>query len=399
MTPAAQQGRHHVTDRRQRHRSAHRPPGPLRGPHRPAGLRSVEVPVSRYGPLPKWWSPEHFLEVALPLALQVRPRCLEGVGGGGVAPATFLIWARHEAGAANRDGTQVIVSADNIAEAAGMSVRTVKRCRAVARRLGVYRTLLRGRPMTHLERVAQGRGRYVPGAWPRRLANESTFLMPKWLSVALSQADQRRTRRQRPAPRRARRFRHLASPGQTRSTGDNGTPPSGWRPPAPHSPGRSVVSHREGRFATEAAPPPALTWGVDPATVRVARELVSRHSPIPWLRGTSARRLTFALVRYVEAGWTVSDVRRWFAQLEPRRWDRRSVQAPAGLCAWFLRRADPWSDRPGFVDELEAARRREQQQQARLDAAAERAAAAPPTGEYLAARQQLAHRLDEQQPE
>lgn len=128
----------------------------------------------------------------------------------------------------------------------------------------------------------------------------------------------------------------------------------------------------------------------------LAAELTGRHSPIPWLRGTSALRITYALRPFEAAGWTVRDVRRQVERLDPRRWDRRTgVQAPAGLLAWFLRRVDPHSDRPGLLDEIEAERRREERQRARLAAAEARAAASAPTGEYLAARQLLAERFAE----
>lgn len=345
--------------------------------------------------MPKWWSPTHFVDVALPLAIETRPECLQGVGGGNVAVDTFLLWARAEAAAANRDGTQIIVSADNIAEAAGMSVRTVKRCRTAARRLGVYRTMLWGRPMTHLERVRQGRGRYVPGAWPRRLANESCFLVPAWLAVALAHQRRRRARNLRARPHR--RCRSAGpSPAETQQTVDDGTPPSGWAPLPNTGTGSQRVSHRDGRDANEAAPPPAPTRGVGRRVGRLAGGLTSRYSPVPWLRGTSALRIEYLLQPFAAAGWTVTDIRRALQRLDSRRWDRRSgVIAPAGLLAWFLRRLDPVNDRPSLIDEQEAELRAEQRRRDRLAAAARRAAATGPTSEYLVARYDLGRRRGE----
>lgn len=396
MTPAAVERRHDLAGhRRQRHRSAHRPPGRLHGPQRPAGLSSVEIPRSRYGPLPKWWSPTHFVAVALPLAIDTRPECLQGIGGGNVAPDTFLVWARAEAAAANRDGTQIIVSADNIAEATGLSVRTVKRCRTAARRLGVYRTMLWGRPMTHLERVRQGRGRYVPGAWPRRLANESCFLLPVWLSVALAHQRRQRTRNLRTHPRGRCRSAG-SSPAETRRVVDHGTPPSGWAPQTSIGTGDQKVSHHDGRVANEAAAPPAPTSRVRRRVGPLAGELTGRLSPVPWLRGTSGLRIEYLLRPFEAAGWTVTDIRRALQRLDPRRWDRRSgVTAPAGLLAWFLRRLDPVNDRPSLIDAQEAELRTEQRRRDRLAAAARRAAATGPTSEYLAVRHDLEHHRGE----
>ncbi|MGH3096688.1 MAG: hypothetical protein ACRDMV_11905, partial [Streptosporangiales bacterium] len=86
--------------------------------------------------------------MALPLAVRLRPEAMRGPSGANLSVDTFLGWAAYEADRAEADGTVVIVAADQAAREMGMSRSTVCRARAAARRLGVYRTLLEGRPGT-----------------------------------------------------------------------------------------------------------------------------------------------------------------------------------------------------------------------------------------------------------
>ncbi|MGH3099238.1 MAG: hypothetical protein ACRDMV_24910 [Streptosporangiales bacterium] len=355
-----------------RHRSSsYRPPGRLRGPGRPSRLSSAEVPWSRYARLPRWYSREHFLEVALPLAVRMRPECLQAVRGGNLTLDTFLAVMRVEAEAANHDGTQLIAAVDDIADRLGCSPTTVQRARAAARRLGVYRTLLWGRYCTHTERLEQGGGRYVPGAWPRRLANESVFVLPRWLAVALRRAERR-------------------SPAQTSRSGDHGAPPNGCRTaPENHIGNQLLLPHS--RSAIEAASPPALRSQAGLAPNGLARAMAARDGPVPWLRGTSAARVTPALRTYVAHGWTPRDLARALAAVDPARWDRpsREVRYPAALLAWFLRRIDPAADRPSLLDQIEADQRRDERRRDHLDHAARQATASGATPAWHQARQQL----------
>lgn len=358
---------------------------------RPSGLRSAEVPASRYAPIPKWWGRRHFVDVALPRALQLRPDALRDVGGGNVAAATFLLVMRTEADAANADGTVLIIAADTVAARAGVSPRTVKRCRTVARRLGVYRTLLYGRPGTLDERLEQGG--YVPGAWPRRLANETCFTMPRWLAVALTADARRKARRARSATLQQPRCPQPSPAATSIELGTMAHPPGGPRPVSSKGPGNHGVSRPTNRIRDMAAPPPAPTKRAGPSPGPLAVGLTLPDSPIPCLRGTSAARIGPALRPFEEAGWTRRDVERQVRTLRPHDWDRPHAETPWRWLAWSLRRTCPHSDRPSLLDQIEAERRREERQRARLAAAAARASASPPTGEYLAARQQLDEQL------
>lgn len=329
------------------------------------------MPWSRYARLPRWYGREHFLTVALPMAVRMRPECLRDVRGGNLAVDTFLTVMRGEAEAANRDGTQLIVAVDDIAEQAGCSPTTVQRARAAARRLGVYRTLLWGRYCTHAERLEQGGGRYLPGTWPRRLANESCFVLPRWLAVALNRAQRR-------------------SPAQIPRSVHYGAPPNGCHTaPENHPDRRLLLPHS--RSATEAAAPPSPTRLLGPAPSRLARAVVARDGPVPWLRGTSAARVTPALRAYEREEWTPRDLARALAVVHPRRWDRSAEQVryPAALLAWFLRHLDPAADRPGLLDQIEAEQHAARRLREQLEVAARRAAASEPTPAWHEARHRL----------
>lgn len=297
------------------------------------------------------------LSQALPLALRVRPDCLQGIRGGNVDPATFLRWARCEAAHANADGTHLIVSVHRVADELGVSAGTVRRCRAAARRLGVYRTLLWGRSGTLAERL-EGRSRR---GGPRRIANESCFALPRWLAVALA------------AERRRRRRSSISV--------EYGTPPGG----ASYSTSKKVagdhITRRPGRDATDAATPRSPKRRSGPRPSQLARALVHQNGRIPWLRGQSAARITPALRVFEQEGWSTLDLQRALKQLDPKRWDVREARQPWALLPWYLRRLDPYSDRPSLQDEIEAERRERDRVRTQLDIAVRRALGGP-TPEY-----------------
>src|SRR5699024_2316358 len=97
-----------------------------------------------------------------------------------VARDTFRTWARHESLHANiTSGRQLIVRPDTIALTMECATRTVQRCRAAARELGLLVDVQAGRMLTLAESM---QARYQ-GSPQRGFANESALTVPAWLGI------------------------------------------------------------------------------------------------------------------------------------------------------------------------------------------------------------------------
>lgn len=128
-----------------------------------------------------------------------------------------------------------------------------------------------------------------------------------------------------------------------------------------------------------------------PAPSGLARTVTARDGPVPWLRETSAARITPALRAYVADGWTPRDLARALAVVDPRLWNRPAdqVRYPAALLAWFLRHIDPASDRPSLLDQIEAEQHAAHRLRQQLELAARQASASAPTPAWHETRRWL----------
>src|SRR3954447_14831454 len=283
---------------------------------------------------PAWWSAEDWIEAEVRGAVAERRDLCRAHH---VDPDTVLAVARGMAGFADfRTGRDCRPTNAGLVALLRLSLSTVQRARRVLKDLGLVVELIRGRSiMTRTERLAAWRR----GSTHRQIAAEFALCSP----------------RRRPQPQ----------PAIVERDTPPGTPDL---PPSSSDPNTHLQATTETR---KAAPRPAATQKVPaqpPKQDQPARRLADavRHR-LPWLSGTSARRLTPTLHRFAAAGWTPRDIDRAVADaLATRGWRLpRKISQPAAYLATLLRALDP-EDRPGALDEhiaaLEAAQRRYERQ-------------------------------------
>lgn len=293
-----------------------------------AGIRPAAGATSSR---PAWWGTEDWTQLEVPAAVWAHRDVCRAHH---VDPDTVVAVARGMARYADhRTGRDCRPTNVRLVALLRVSLSTVQRARRVLKALGLVVELVAGRSiLTRSERLAAWRR----GSAHRQLAAEFALC----------------SRRERP-----REGRPL-SPARP-SPVDRDTPPD-----AHEVSKESPVRKAHLRTTTErrrAAPRPASTRDahprgpgrVDPATRRLA-EAVRRR--LPWLSIVSALRITPALHRFAQAGWTERDLERAVVDaLAARGWRVPSQLAqPAAYLAALLRPLDP-ADRPGALDEWRAA--------------------------------------------
>src|SRR5699024_8261762 len=200
-----------------------------------------------------------------------------------VARDTFRTWARHESLHANiTSGRQLIVRPDTIALTMECATRTVQRCRAAARELGLLVDVQAGRMLTLAESM---QARYQ-GSPQRGFANESALTVPALLRI---------------------------TPWQTSAHGDHVTPTSGGSrvqkmcqrssiPRGANGPTRLPAPQTTQRIRPE----PGQADG-QPAARRLAIDLIDE---IPFLFGENPGRITPLLSKLADGplAWPAHDV-------------------------------------------------------------------------------------------
>lgn len=276
----------------------------LRGHHEAA-------PAGAYSGITVWSGRQHWVQIVAALAVLLRPDVL---GEHHVSATTFRAWAIAKSGYAQdqASGRRCIVRPDTLASVVGVDERTIQRCNAAARQLGLEVVVMEGRMLNGDERSAIR----AMGSRQRGLATEVALTIPAWL----------------------------------RSPVDRVTPPK--RLPKPKkitSPGTSVTASGQTR-GTALRAGTSTRRDPDRARVRsVASELARR---LPWLAGEGPGRLGPALRRFVtaELPWTAAQLTAAITRISA---DRGPIHAgmirtrPAALLAALLRRLDPIDDHPG----------------------------------------------------
>jgi hypothetical protein len=284
--------------------------------------------------LPAWWSATNWIEADVRSAIAEHPELCQAHH---VDPDTVLAVARGMASFADhRTGRNCRPTNARLVTLVRVSLSTVQRARRVLKALDLVVELIRGRSiMTRTERLAA----WLRGSTHRQIAAEFALCSPR--------------RRPQPQP----------------TIVERDTPP-GTPELTPSSSG--LNTHLQATTETrKAAPRPAATQKVpapSPKQDQPAHRLADavRHR-LPWLSGTSVRRLAPTLHRFATAGWTPRDIDRAVADaLATRGWRLpRKISQPAAYLATLLRALDP-EDRPGALDEhiaaLEAAQRRYERQ-------------------------------------
>lgn len=287
-----------------------------RGHHDPAD-------AGAYSRIPVWHGRSHWLGTVVPIALaDDAPRRRSHHQVPRVDPGTFRLWAEIESGYVQqqRTGRRLVVRPSTVAQVMGVSERTVQRCRAYARRLGLLVDVKPGRMLTLEESYACRRR----GSRQRGLSTESALTIPRRLRLPVGCVT--------PTSGGSRRPRNLTFTSLTDSAaGGAAAKGAATRPPPP----------RRRRPA---------------AVVQLARSTQTR---IPWLRHEAIASLVPCLHKFAtgDRPWTAEDLVDGIDMISMRRGytavrTERIRTRPAAVLAWFLRELDPINDHPraGFTN-------------------------------------------------
>jgi hypothetical protein len=272
-----------------------------------------------------WLSRERYLTTVLGLVL-AQPGAQDVLKAHHVDADTFRRWVRHESlWADQRTGRRVIVRAVTVATLMEVDKRTVQRCRAAGRALGLYVTVYPGRMLTQREQV---QARYN-GSPQRGLAAESAFVVPRAIAGTGVMSCLHRG----------------AAPGQ--NSNDR----------------KSLVTvNTDGEMEATSSRLTNKRRRRASAGYKLARAVVEA---LPFARETHPSNLAGLLHRFATAtpAWTAQDVVQHVNAVNERRgWSSvispLELKRPAyALLASYLRDADPNADHPRLF-EIEQAERR-----------------------------------------
>jgi hypothetical protein len=303
-------------------------------------VRSVITPRADPGAYARcagWVSREHFLEVVVQLVVNERPDILAKHK---ISPDTFRRWVWAESLFADwRTGQRIIRRPRTVAKVAEVHERTVQRCRAAGRELGIYVDVMKGR-MLRLGEILQCRYRKSP---QRGLANESAFRVPRWVARRLASVDNSSTD-----------LRLLVGtatptsgpPGATFQTSRHCGSLTGQGKKEPTSSAQRWRRRSSAGFKLALAVQKVLPWARNEAPGRLATTLERFAACVyPWSAQDVVQHLT--TTNHIR-GWT------WIAADQ--------VQRPYALLARYFRddegrRLDPVEHHPRLGDFLWAERR------------------------------------------
>lgn len=306
----------------------------------------IASPIRDHGPEPGqyngtigWTSRQHYLEVVVPAAIAGQADVLKKHG---VAAELFGRWvaAKSLYAQEQRSGRQVIVRPVTLAGLLQCVDRTVQRCQAAAREMGLEVVITPGRMLSEFEVYAARK----KGSPQRGLSTVSAFVVPPALrhlvenvtptrggSLSASVTDIR-TFKQRSAGSKGAPLRS-APPQKEESGGPPGrnSPPAGQKRPSERRTGRRPHQGPSWDLAV------ALTKEVIflhrcPAG-RIARQLQRYTDP----QQTGGRRWT--TVQLLDA---MTAVNRRLGYAAPVK----AKTAPWALLAWYLGQIDPFADHP-----------------------------------------------------
>lgn len=139
-------------------------------------MRCQRPEPGTYAGTTSWTSRQHYLDVVVPAAVRAYPEVLQTHR---VSPDTFLRWAQVKSLYAQeaRSGRQVIVRPDTLAGLLQCCERTVQRCNAAARAIGLELVVTPGRMLTETETYEARR----KGSPQRGLSTVTAFVVPQRL--------------------------------------------------------------------------------------------------------------------------------------------------------------------------------------------------------------------------
>lgn len=279
----------------------------------------VSAAAGAYSRIEAWRSRTHWLTWVVPAAIGIHRDVLARHR---IDPDTFKAWAVVKSGyAAAGTGRRCVVRPDTLASVMGVCERTVQRCNAAAREMGLEVVVLVGRMLTWPE-VAHARRN---GSRQRGLSTEVALTNPQVIRGLVD----------RVTPTRGRAVPHQNSP----TTGVLHGLTAEQRGAA------SPRLDRKGRPRTRSRP---AGWSL-------AQELARS---VPWLAAEPPARLAPALSRFASCRtpWQAADVvaaitdhtiRRGTGPIRPDTIRTR----PAALLAAILRHLDPDTDHPALLED------------------------------------------------
>ena len=289
---------------------------PRWGRHSP--VRSSPIEAGAYAGTVGWTSREHYLQVVVPITLQLHRDVLRRHE---IAVDTFrrFLAAKTLYAQEQHSGRNVIVRPDTLADLTGLSERHVQKCNRAARELGLEIVVETGRMLSELEVYAARRR----GSPQRGLSTVSAFVVPGSVRLSVYSATPTRGRRS------TRSFTDCSTLAE-RSAGQNRAPLRSARPQRK----RSRPSNRSG---------PA--WDL---AVALTQQII-------FLRRCPPGRISAQLRRFTDPVHTAG--LRWSAERLTRAMDQVNVRlgytapvevkaAPWALLAWYLGQIDPFADHP-----------------------------------------------------
>ena len=273
-------------------------------------IRCHPVEPGAYVGTTGWTTRQHYLDVVVPAALRAHADVLRAHH---IAPDTLLRWARAKSLYAQepRSGSQVIVRPDTLAGLLQCSERTVQRCNAAARAIGLELVVTPGRMLNEDETYAARR----KGSPQRGLSTVTAFVVPQALRLLVVHVTPTRGRSLSTSVRKPFTFK-------PRSAGSKGAPLRS----APHQRRRGPAWH-------------------------LAAELTAQAI---FLRRCPPGRIAGQLSRFTRSPhrWTATQILRAMDAVNvPLNYSApvRAKTTPWGLLAWYLDQIDEVADAPGFT--------------------------------------------------
>ena len=277
-------------------------------------IRCHPVDPGAYANTIGWTTRQHYLATVVPAAIRQHTAVLQQLH---VAPDTFLRWARAKSLYAQepRSGRQVIVRPDTLAGLLQCSERTIQRCNAAARAIGLELVVTPGRMLSEIETYAARRR----GSPQRGLSTVTAFVVPQSLRLQVLDV----------TPTRGRSFHSLVKKPPTFKTG----------------------SARPIGAPLRSAPPQQTKPRARGPAWQLAAGLTAQAI---FLRRCPPGRIAGQLSRFTTSPhrWTATQLLRAIDAVNVRLGYTAPVRAkttPWGLLAWYLGQIDEVADAPGFT--------------------------------------------------
>lgn len=281
-------------------------------------IRDHGPAVGQYSGTVSWTSRQHYLSVVVPAAVATHADILTRHH---ISPDLFRSWVSAKSLYAQEahSGRQVIVRPVTLAGLLQCAKRTVQRCQAAARDMGLEMVITPGRMLSEIEVYAARK----KGSPQRGLSTVTAFVVPAALRRVVDHV----------TPTRGGYLRSSVTDIHTlkqRSAGLIGAPLRS----APHQRGRGRRANRSGS-----------AWDL---TVELTKQVIFLHRCPPGRIVGQLQRFTDPK-RTAGLRWTPTRIMRAMDAVNVRLNYTAPVKAktaPWALLAWYLSQIDPYADHP-----------------------------------------------------